>query len=62
MLQTIISLVVIIVGFIAGIWCVLDIFKKPKLDLLWKIVLAIAVLATSWIGLLVYYFLIRERI
>lgn len=54
--------IVYIVGLIAAIWCVLDIFKKPKLNLLWKIVLAIAVLAFSWIGLLVYYFLIRDRI
>jgi len=51
-----------IVGIVASIWCVIDIFKKPKLDLLWKIVLTIAVLATSWIGLLVYYLLIRNRI
>ena len=54
--------IVYVVGLIAAIWCVLDIFKKPKLNLLWKIVLAIAVLAFSWIGLLVYYFLIRDRI
>lgn len=54
--------IVYVVGLIAAIWCVLDIFKKPKLNLLWKIVLAIAVLAFSWIGLLVYYFLIRDKI
>ena len=54
--------IIYIIGIIAAIWCVLDIFKKPKLDLLWKIVLTVAVLATSWIGLLVYYFIIRERI
>ena len=57
-----IAKIVCIVGLIAAIWCVIDIFKKPKLNLLWKIVLAIAVLAFSWIGLLVYYFLIRDRI
>ncbi|MBO7603655.1 MAG: hypothetical protein J6S97_04485 [Bacteroidales bacterium] len=57
-----IAKIVYIVGLIAAIWCVIDIFKKPKLNLLWKIVLAIAVLAFSWIGLLVYYFLIRDRI
>lgn len=51
-----------IVGIIAAIWCVLDILKKNKLSLLWKIVLIIAVLATSWIGLLVYYFLIKDRV
>ncbi|MCR5325818.1 MAG: hypothetical protein K6E37_03600 [Bacteroidales bacterium] len=54
--------IIYIIGIIAAIWCVIDIFKKPKLDLLWKIVLTVAVLATSWIGLLVYYFIIRERI
>ena len=54
--------IVYIVGLVAAIWCVIDIFKKPKLNILWKIVLAIAVLATSWIGLVVYYFLIRDRI
>ena len=51
-----------VLGIIAAIWCVLDIFKKPNLDLLWKIVLTVAVLAPSWIGFLVYYFLIRNRI
>ena len=54
--------IVYIVGLIASIWCVIDIFKKPKLGLLWKIVLAIAVLALSWIGLVVYYFVLRDRI
>lgn len=54
--------IVYVIGIIAAVWCVLDIFKHPKLDLLWKLVLTVAVLATSWIGLLVYYFIIRERI
>jgi hypothetical protein len=54
--------IIYILGIIVAIWCVLDIFKKPKLDLIIKILLAIAVLATSWIGFLVYYFLIRNRI
>jgi len=54
--------IIYIVGIVFAIWCVLDIFKHKKLGLLWKIVLAIAVLATSWIGLLVYYFIIRNRI
>jgi hypothetical protein len=54
--------IVYIVGLIAAIWCVIDIFKKPKLNILWKIVLSIAVLSFSWIGLLVYYFLVRDRI
>ena len=54
--------IIYILGIICAIWCVLDIFKKPKLDLIIKILLAVAVLATSWIGFLVYYFLVRNRI
>lgn len=54
--------IVYIVGLIAAIWCVIDIFKKPKLSILWKLVLSIAVLATSWIGLIVYYFFVRDKI
>jgi len=54
--------IIYVLGIIAAIWCVLDILKKPKLDLLWKIILIIAVLATSWIGFLLYYFIIRQRI
>ncbi len=54
--------IVYIVGLIASIWCVLDIIKKPKLSILWKIVLSIAVLSFSWIGLVVYYFLVRDKI
>ncbi|MBR4808995.1 MAG: hypothetical protein IK031_01785 [Bacteroidales bacterium] len=57
-----IGTIVYILGIIAAVWCVLDIFKKPKLDLIMKILLAIAVLAFSWVGFLVYYFLIRQRI
>ncbi len=51
-----------LIGVIAAIWCVLDIFKKNSLNLLWKIILCIAVLATSWIGLLVYYFWLRKKV
>lgn len=51
-----------ILGIVCAIWCVLDIFKKNKLDLVIKILLSIAVVATSWIGILVYYFLVRNRI
>jgi len=54
--------IIYILGIVAAIWCVLDIFKHDKLDLLWKIVLTVAVLATSWIGFAAYYFLIRNRI
>ena len=32
------------------------------INILWKLVLCIAVLALSWIGLIVYYFIIRDKI
>ena len=51
-----------ILGIIAAVWCVLDIFKHNKLEPLYKILLSIAVLAFSWVGLAVYYFLIRNKI
>ena len=54
--------IIYILGVIAAVWCVLDILKHKNLDILWKIILIVAVLATSWIGLLVYYFLVRNRI
>ncbi|MBQ9399418.1 MAG: hypothetical protein IJU27_02090 [Bacteroidales bacterium] len=57
-----ISTIVYIVGVVLAIWCVLDIFKKPKLGLLGKILVSILVLATSWIGLAVYYFVLRDRL
>lgn len=57
-----VSKIIYILGIVAAIWCVLDIFKKEKLDLLMKILLSVAVLAFSWIGFAVYYFIVRNRI
>ena len=54
--------IIYILGIVAAIWCVLDIFKKNSLNLLWKIILCIAVLATSWIGFAVYYFWLRKKV
>lgn len=51
-----------ILGIVAAVWCVIDIFKHNKLQPLYKVLLAIAVLAFSWIGFAVYYFLIRNKI
>lgn len=54
--------IIYILGIVAAVWCVLDIFKHNKLSVLYKILLAIAVLAFSWIGFAVYYFLVRDKI
>ena len=48
-------------GVICTIWCVLDIWKKD-ITLVGKVVVAVIVLLTSWIGLAVYYFWARHHI
>ncbi len=57
-----IGTIVYVLGIVAAVWCVLDIFKHNKLEPLYKILLSIAVVAFSWVGFLVYYFLIRNKI
>ena len=47
-------------GLICAIWCILDIFKKP-VGLVGKLVMTIIVLATSWLGLALYYFWARNK-
>ena len=47
-------------GLVCAIWCVLDILKQP-IGLVGKLVVAIAVLATSWVGIAVYYFWVRHH-
>ena len=48
-------------GLVCAIWCVLDILKQP-IGLGGKLVVAIAVLATSWVGIAVYYFWARHHV
>ncbi len=57
-----IGTIIYIAGIVAAVWCVLDIFKHNKLEPLYKVLLSIAVVAFSWVGFLVYYFLIRNKI
>ena len=57
-----IGTLVYIAGIVAAVWCVLDIFKHNKLEPLYKILLSLAVVAFSWLGFIVYYFLIRQKI
>ena len=54
--------IIYILGVVIAIWCVLDIFKHNKIGLIGKILLSVVVLAFSWLGFLIYYFLIRNRI
>lgn len=53
--------IVYILGIICAIWCVLDIIKKP-IDIIKKILLIILVLAFSWVGVVIYYFFLKDKI
>lgn len=57
MLTTIIWLI----GTICTVWCVLDLFKKP-IGIIGKLIVGIFLLCTSWLGLALYYFWIREKV
>lgn len=50
-----------IVGLVCAIWCVLDIFKQ-KITLPGKIISTVVVLATSWLGVALYYFWARHHL
>ena len=48
-------------GIVLAVIAVIDIFKKP-ISIVGKIICAVLVLATSWIGLLVYFLYAKDRI
>ncbi|MBR5019838.1 MAG: hypothetical protein IKX53_09425 [Bacteroidales bacterium] len=50
-----------LIGLILAILAVIDIFKKP-ISLVGKIICSIIVLATSWIGLIIYYLYAKNHI
>ena len=50
-----------LIGLVLSIIAVLDIIKKP-ISLVGKIICAVLVLATSWIGLLVYFLYAKDHI
>ena len=54
--------IIYILGLVIAVWCDLDIFTKTSIGIVGKILLSIAVLAFSWVGFIVYYFLIKDRI
>jgi hypothetical protein len=55
------SSIVYIVGVVLAVLAVIDIIKKP-ISLIGKIITAIIVLATSWIGLAVYYLYAKDHL
>ena len=50
-----------IIGVVLSVLAVLDIIKKP-ISIVGKIITAVLVLATSWIGLAVYYLYAKDRL
>ncbi|MBR2746822.1 MAG: hypothetical protein IKD95_00455 [Bacteroidales bacterium] len=53
--------IIYIIGVVLSVLAVLDIIKKP-ISVVGKIITAILVLATSWIGLAVYYLYAKDRL
>ena len=57
-----IGLIIWIIGLVCCVWCIKDVWQKPKLDTVIKIILTVALLCFSWLGLAVYYFLLKDRL
>lgn len=55
------SALVYIAGVVLSVLAVIDILKKP-ISLVGKIISAVIVLATSWIGLAVYYLYAKNHL
>ena len=53
--------IIYIIGVVLAVLAVLDILKKP-ISAMGKIITAVLVLATSWIGLAVYYLYAKDRL
>ena len=53
--------IVYIIGVVLSVLAVLDIIKKP-ISTVGKIITAVLVLATSWVGLAVYYLYAKDRL
>lgn len=53
--------IIYFIGLVLAILAVIDIFKKP-ISFVGKIICAVLVLATSWIGLAVYYLYAKDKL
>lgn len=53
--------IIYIAGIVLAVIAVLDILTKP-ISLVGKIVTTVLVLATSWVGLLVYYLYAKDHL
>jgi hypothetical protein len=53
--------IIYIAGLVLAVLAVLDIFKKP-ISTAGKLITAILVLLTSWLGLIVYYLYAKDHL
>ncbi|MBR6865120.1 MAG: hypothetical protein IKM75_09690 [Bacteroidales bacterium] len=53
--------IIYIVGVVLAVLAVIDILKKP-ISVIGKVICAVLVLCTSWIGLVVYYLYAKNHI
>lgn len=51
-----------IVGIICCIWCIKDVWTKKNVDTLIKVLVTVGLLCFSWLGLAVYYFILKDRL
>lgn len=49
-------------GVLCCLWCVKDLWEKPKVETVNKVIITVALLCFSWIGLAAYYFIIKDRL
>ena len=56
-----VATIIYVVGVILGVLAVLEILSQP-INVLSKIVISILVVITSWIGIAVYYLLLRGNL
>lgn len=56
-----VATIIYVVGVILGVLAVLEILSQP-INVLTKIVISILVVITSWIGIAVYYLLLRGNL
>ena len=54
--------IIFILGLICCIWCIKDVWSKKKLDTVIKVLLTVGLLCFSWLGLAIYYFLLKDRL
>ena len=56
-----IGTIIWLIGVFCAIWCVMDIFKK-NISTGGKVIAAVVVLLTSWLGFAVYYFYAKDHL